>query len=100
MLAGVLWLKKIRSPHAHAKIARIDTAAALATTGVLAVIIFKDIEKYNLHLMLTLFFFFKQKTAYEISVRDWSSDVCSSDLVDQNGVVVALAPGQGTVQVT
>src|SRR5213594_987413 len=29
------------------------------------------------------FFFFKQKTAYEISVRDWSSDVCSSDLVDR-----------------
>src|SRR5213594_1977157 len=27
-----------------------------------------------------LFFVFKQKTAYEISVRDWSSDVCSSDL--------------------
>src|SRR5213594_3834859 len=27
-----------------------------------------------------VFFFFKQKTAYEISVRDWSSDVCSSDL--------------------
>src|SRR5216110_2648553 len=25
-------------------------------------------------------FFFKQKTAYEISSRDWSSDVCSSDL--------------------
>src|SRR5216110_3060810 len=28
------------------------------------------------------FLFFKQKTAYEISSRDWSSDVCSSDLVD------------------
>ena len=28
------------------------------------------------------FFFFKQKTAYEIVSRDWSSDVCSSDLVD------------------
>src|ERR1044071_10003630 len=28
----------------------------------------------------SLFFFFKQKTAYEISTRDWSSDVCSSDL--------------------
>src|SRR5213075_2066015 len=28
------------------------------------------------------FFFFKQKTAYEITRRDWSSDVCSSDLVD------------------
>src|SRR5213594_2184366 len=27
-------------------------------------------------------FFFKQKTAYETSVRDWSSDVCSSDLHD------------------
>src|SRR5213075_2456250 len=27
-----------------------------------------------------LFFFFKQKTAYEITRRDWSSDVCSSDL--------------------
>src|SRR5216110_4070802 len=26
------------------------------------------------------FFFFKQKTAYDISSRDWSSDVCSSDL--------------------
>src|SRR5213594_3775651 len=25
-------------------------------------------------------FFVKQKTAYDISVRDWSSDVCSSDL--------------------
>src|SRR6187431_3836713 len=29
-----------------------------------------------------LIFFFKQKTAYEITVRDWSSDVCSSDLSD------------------
>src|SRR5213594_4336816 len=29
------------------------------------------------------FFFFKQKTAYELSVRDWSSDVCSSDLAPQ-----------------
>jgi len=27
------------------------------------------------------FFFFKQKTAYEIDVCDWSSDVCSSDLL-------------------
>src|SRR5213075_2690262 len=29
---------------------------------------------------LIFFFFFKQKTAYEITRRDWSSDVCSSDL--------------------
>ena len=27
-----------------------------------------------------IFFFFKQKTAYEMCGRDWSSDVCSSDL--------------------
>ena len=30
--------------------------------------------------LLVFFFFFKQKTAYEIVSRDWSSDVCSSDL--------------------
>ena len=29
---------------------------------------------------VAVFFFFKQKTAYEIVSRDWSSDVCSSDL--------------------
>src|SRR5881227_4246571 len=31
------------------------------------------------------FFFFKQKTAYEGTVRDWSSDVCSSDLRGRRG---------------
>src|SRR3546814_3421570 len=31
-------------------------------------------------LMVYLFFFFKQKTAYEMRISDWSSDVCSSDL--------------------
>ena len=31
--------------------------------------------------MLIGFFFFKQKTAYEIGTGDWSSDVCSSDLL-------------------
>src|SRR3546814_9923894 len=29
---------------------------------------------------LDIFFFFKQKTAYEMRISDWSSDVCSSDL--------------------
>src|SRR3546814_7593147 len=29
------------------------------------------------------FFFFKQKTAYEMRISDWSSDVCSSDLREQ-----------------
>src|SRR3546814_8832539 len=31
-----------------------------------------------------VFFFFKQKTAYEMRISDWSSDVCSSDLVFQD----------------
>src|SRR3546814_16026600 len=31
-------------------------------------------------LRLVFFFFFKQKTAYEMRISDWSSDVCSSDL--------------------
>src|SRR3546814_1585273 len=30
---------------------------------------------------LDIFFFFKQKTAYEMRISDWSSDVCSSDLL-------------------
>src|SRR5213083_3455302 len=30
------------------------------------------------------FFFFKQKTAYEITASDWSSDVCSSDLIGRS----------------
>src|SRR3546814_3209243 len=32
---------------------------------------------------LMVFFFFKQKTAYEMRISDWSSDVCSSDLEDR-----------------
>src|SRR5213083_1595094 len=34
------------------------------------------------------FFFFKQKTAYEITASDWSSDVCSSDLAESIVVTV------------
>src|SRR3546814_8959097 len=39
-------------------------------------------------------FFFKQKTAYEMRISDWSSDVCSSDLldpVDRAYIAVAVA---------
>src|SRR3546814_517414 len=35
-------------------------------------------------MFLFLFFFFKQKTAYEMRISDWSSDVCSSDLIWQH----------------
>src|SRR3546814_1434787 len=33
-------------------------------------------------------FFFKQKTAYEMRISDWSSDVCSSDLFDASAPVL------------
>src|SRR3546814_2109779 len=41
------------------------------------------------------FFFFKQKTAYEMRISDWSSDVCSSDLTARQrsgnrGIVMAV----------
>src|SRR3546814_11481463 len=39
------------------------------------------------------FFFFKQKTAYELRISDWSSDVCSSDLLF--GDLSALYDGDG-----
>src|SRR3546814_5649843 len=41
--------------------------------------------------MYCFFFFFKQKTAYEMRISDWSSDVCSSDL--------ALTKSAGTATV-
>ena len=40
-----------------------------------------DGVNYVLFLSYFFFFFFKQKTAYEIYQCDWSSDVCSSDLL-------------------
>src|SRR3546814_6274210 len=36
--------------------------------------------------MCYAFFFFKQKTAYEMRISDWSSDVCSSDLLGRVGI--------------
>src|SRR3546814_8143782 len=48
-----------------------------------------------------LFFFFKQKTAYEMRISDWSSDVCSSDLphvaivlVTVNAMLQKIAPAE------
>src|SRR3546814_2782660 len=40
-------------------------------------------------LFCSFFFFFKQKTAYEMRISDWSSDVCSSDLL--HGRVIGRA---------
>src|SRR3546814_2092060 len=40
------------------------------------------------------FFFFKQKTAYELRISDWSSDVCSSDLARRYGGVALRRAAQ------
>src|SRR3546814_1040313 len=37
-------------------------------------------DDLHLYTIVLFFFFFKQKTAYEMRISDWSSDVCSSDL--------------------
>src|SRR3546814_14630937 len=51
-------------------------------------------------MFVVFFFFFKQKTAYEMRISDWSSDVCSSDLdgpiaaafgINQKGMSLMLA---------
>src|SRR3546814_2795419 len=34
-----------------------------------------------------IFFFFKKKTAYEMRISDWSSDVCSSDLIVDAAII-------------
>src|SRR3546814_14599576 len=45
-----------------------------------------DISPLRMCVFVTLlFFFFKQKTAYEMRISDWSSDVCSSDLAFERG---------------
>src|SRR3546814_6880313 len=41
---------------------------------------------------LFCFFFFKQKTAYEMRISDWSSDVCSSDLAGETAAPINPAP--------
>src|SRR3546814_9209758 len=43
----------------------------------LIIIVYNRIKK-------VCFFFFKQKTAYEMRISDWSSDVCSSDLMPEH----------------
>src|SRR3546814_2819185 len=42
--------------------------------------------------VLLVFFFFKQKTAYEMRISDWSSDVCSSDLDNGEGTPDKACP--------
>src|SRR3546814_4115247 len=41
--------------------------------------------------VFVIFFFFKQKTAYEMRISDWSSDVCSSDLTSTETIGGSIA---------
>src|SRR3546814_3318883 len=45
------------------------------------------------------FFFFKQKTAYEMRISDWSSDVCSSDLCSFNAAILGAFYGREMAKV-
>ena len=53
-LPGMLYMDILRSPYAHARILSIDSSAALAMPGVIAVITGKDLEAHKLHWMPTL----------------------------------------------
>src|SRR3546814_7302597 len=55
---------------------------------------------YNTIVLYTIlcFFFFKQKTAYEMRISDWSSDVCSSDLVVAVGETVNVGAVIATIE--
>src|SRR3546814_2309687 len=44
-------------------------------------------------LLIRCFFVFKQKTAYEMRISDWSSDVCSADLFGISGKVAFVSGG-------
>ena len=54
VLPGMVYMDIVRSPFAHAKIKKIDTAAALKVPGVLAVITGETLAQYKLHWMPTL----------------------------------------------
>src|SRR3546814_8752395 len=51
---------------------------------------FMCVYQLFLYCVFLCFFFFKQKTAYEMRISDWSSDVCSSDLTKLKERVAAL----------
>src|SRR3546814_4893746 len=50
--------------------------------------------------LFVFFFFFKQKTAYEMRISDWSSDVCSSDLVEKGQLLAQIDPTVFQARVT
>src|SRR3546814_9973572 len=47
---------------------------------------------YSIFVFSAAYFFFKQKTAYEMRISDWSSDVCSSDLPRLQSLAEIIKP--------
>src|SRR3546814_1279053 len=45
----------------------------------------------GMYVSFGFFFFFKQNTAYEVRISDWSSDVCSSDLIGKTMLTCHIA---------
>src|SRR3546814_20590617 len=53
-----------------------------------------DYWQYESFVIMLYFFFFKQKTAYEMRISDWSSDVCSSDLCFRSAVAATCGTSE------
>src|SRR3546814_787355 len=60
--------------------------------------IFKKQHYINIERMACIFFF-KQKTAYDMRISDWSSDVCSSDLERPTCIVLTGQSGMGKTSI-
>src|SRR3546814_6059126 len=60
-----------------------------------------SLHSWYVFVVLVVFciFFFKQKTAYELRISDWSSDVCSSDLArpEADGTITLLGRGSSCI---
>src|ERR671924_1228829 len=93
-LPGMLYLDIVRSPFAHAKIKKIDTAKALAIPGVLAVITGQDLAKYNLHWMPTLMADTQMVLPVE-KVMYQAQEVAAVLATDRYAAADAAAAGEG-----
>src|SRR3546814_4165447 len=67
----------------------------LTAIVILMIYLWFDVYFYFRYILLYhhlfLLFFFKQKTAYEMRISDWSSDVCSSDLLPTAPLILPLS---------
>ena len=104
-MPGMLFGDFVRSPYAHARIKSIDSEAALAIPGVLAVLTAKDLEPLGLHWMPTLagdkqmvladgkVLFQGQEVAFVVATdRYAAADGCEAVVVDYEALPVVVDP--------